>query len=468
MLFEALALAASAVQAAPAYDPALADQYRSARLPDAIPAERTARRIWARNLAFDATIYGTAAVLEYRQLHAQAVDRNAPGFVGFNRFAHGRDLAGPDYRPFRTPNADTLYSNAWLDLRQGPVQLEVPDTAGRYYTASFLDIHGNASNIGTRLHGTAGGRYLIATTGWNGPVPAGVKLFRVATPFTWILLRILVDRPADLAGARALQDRFRLSAMSPTSMETAWPDGRDESPIGFFRILDFVLRSCGHPVGEEALLHRYEGIGIGGPQPLDAVIRDADIRAGLEAGFAEARSVIAGSIGQNGRHGGGWTAPVDLGRYGHNYLYRAAINTLGTGANVVEENHPFTSFHDDRGLVLDGRRGAFELRLAPPPPARFFWSVTVYDANTRALFANPWRKYVLGDRTAGVRRGRDGSVTIRFQTAPPGGRAGANWLPVPAGPFYVTIRAQGPEAAITNGDWRPPAIRRLEEEEEAR
>lgn len=450
----AMALAGPAV-----HDPAQADQYQASRLADAIPANPEARRLWARHLAFQATVYGTAAVLEYAQLHAQAIDRSHPGFVGFNRFAHGRDLAGPDYQPFRTPNADTLYSNAWLDLRGGPVVLDVPDTGGRYYTAAFLDIHGNASNISARTHGTRGGRYLIATAEWSGPVPPGTTLFRVPTPLAWILLRVLVDRPSDLPIARALQDRFMLTGPAPAgTTPEAWPDGGDDSAVGFFRTLDFILRTCGNARGEEALVHGWDGIGLGGSRAFDEAIADPEIRAGLEQGHAEARQVIAGSMGRNGRRNGSWTDPVDLGRYGYNYLYRAGINTLGTGANVVDENHPFTSFHDETGAALDGARAAYELHLAPPPPARFFWSVTVYEQRTRALYPNAANRYVLGDRTPGLIRQADGSVVVRLQHAAVKGRTSANWLPVPAGPFYVVIRAQGPGPEIASGAWRPQAI----------
>ncbi|MCW1384921.1 DUF1254 domain-containing protein [Novosphingobium sp. KCTC 2891] len=454
-----LALDAQAV--APSYDPTQADQYQSASLPDTVPAVPEARQALARSLAFQATLYGTVAVLEFRQLYQQAVDRADPQFVGFNAFAHGRSLAGPGYKPFKSPNADTLYSNAYLDLRDGPVLFEVPDTAGRYFTANFLDIYGNATNISARLHGTKGGRFLIATTDWKGDVPEGATLFRVTTPLTWILLRVLVHSNADVGAAVALQDRFRLTPLAATARPTQWPDGRDESAAGFMRILDFLQRTCGHPLREDALVHGFQPIGIVGARPFDEVMADGPTRAGIEQGFSEAQGVIKASMAQNGRRVGAWSDPLDIGRYGFNYLYRAAVNTLGTGANVVDENHPFTSFVDAAGERLDGSRSEYRLKLAPPPPARYFWSVTVYDATTRELYPNALGRYLINDRTPGLKREKDGSVSIVFTHATPKGRGEANTLPVPAGPFYVAIRAQGPEEAIRNGTWHPSAIERM-------
>lgn len=455
--------AANETTVAPMYQPETADQFPWPRLPDTVPADVEARRLWARSLAFDATLYGTVSVLQYRQMYEQAIDRRHAGYTGFNAFAHDRRLAEPGYAPFKSPNADTLYSNAWLDLSQGPVVLEVPDTAGRYYTANFLDMYGNATNISARTHGTKGGRYLIVPANWQGTVPPGVQPFRVTTPYVWILLRILVSDAADTGTANALQDRFRLTAPDATGAAMRdWPDGRFTDAVGFFRILDCVLRTNGHPAQEQALVYRYRGIGIAAAEPYDRVIVDEAIRAGLEAGHAEARRVIEKSIGQNGRPVGAWMEPVNIGRYGFNYLYRASVNTLGTGANVTDENYPFTTFRDGDGEPLDGSRGDYELVLAPPPPARFFWSVTVYDAGTRELVPNRARKYLVNDRTPGLVRGRDGSVTIRLKAWPESAEVPANGLPIPSGPFYLAIRAQGPQADLLEGRWRPPAVRRIE------
>lgn len=444
------------------YHPETADQFQWPVLDDVVPRDADARRSWAQALAFDATLYGTVSVLQYRQMYSQAIDRRQPGFTGFNVFAHDRELAGPGYTPFKTPNADTLYSNAWLDLTRGPVLFEVPDTQGRYYTANFLDMYGNATNISARTHGTKGGRYLIVPAGWQGPAPEGVEVFRVTTPQVWILLRILVGDAADVRAANTLQDHFWLTPQYTTEVAThGWPDGRFMDAIGFFRILDCTLRTNGHPAQEEALVRRYRGIGLAGPTAFDRVIADPAIRTGLESGYAEARKLIEKSIGQIGRPAGAWMQPADIGRYGYNYLYRAAVNTLGTGSNVTDENWPFTTFRDAQGEALDGSRGDYELVLAPPPPARFFWSVTVYDAGTRELVVNAANKYLINDRTPGLVRGTNGAVTIRLQVRAPSGATRANWIPVPEGPFYVVIRAQGPGPELLEGRWQPPPIRRL-------
>ncbi len=74
---------------------------------------------------------------------------------------------------------------------------------------------------------------------------------------------------------------------------------------------------------------------------------------------------------------------------------------------------------------------------------------------------NPIDRYAIGDRTAGIRYGEDGSLTIRLSHERPDGEMAANWLPAPKGPFYTVIRAYNAGPEVFNGAWSPSPIRRL-------
>lgn len=78
------------------------------------------------------------------------------------------------------------------------------------------------------------------------------------------------------------------------------------------------------------------------------------------------------------------------------------------------------------------------------------------------LFDHPSRRYSVGDRTRGLRRGRDGSLTIYIQRDPPRGAARANWLPAPAGRFRLGMRLYEPRRSVLRGRWLPPAVIRLQ------
>src|SRR5690625_3811098 len=114
------------------------DLLQASSKPDILPSEPG---VLLRQLACEATIYGLPAVLQYEHMFRVAIAKDK--YHGFNKLKHTTDLAGPGYLGFKTPNADTLYSDAWLDLRSGPVLLTIPPMGSRYYTAHLLDAWSN-------------------------------------------------------------------------------------------------------------------------------------------------------------------------------------------------------------------------------------------------------------------------------------------------------------------------------------
>jgi len=434
-------------------------QYGPTRRPDILPHDGQARAALTRCIATDACIYGLPAVLHYREMVQQAVDAANPRYVGFNRFAHDRHLAGPGYQAFKSPNSDTLYSNAWLDLRCGPVLIETPDVPLKYYTLQFLDMHANASNIGTRTFGSKAGRYLVAPARWEGEVPTGVVLFRVATPLVWILMRVFAQTGAELELARSVQDRVTITPQSPPLSDAAsFPILEQLHAADFFRALDHVLRTNGVPVQEDALVYRFRALGMCGTDAFDASRLDPPTRAALEAGFADAMQIVTSSRSQLGiATGTGWNK-VDKARYGFNYLSRAVTNFVGLGANVEEENYSFNTFADGQGRVLDGATARYSLEIIAPP-VDAFWSLTLYDAKTYELHPNPLQRYLISDRDFPGPAAHGGAGrTILIQHQRPDDPA--HWLPAPDGPFYLAFRAYLPKAEMIAGGWRPEPIAR--------
>jgi hypothetical protein len=131
------------------------------------------------------------------------------------------------------------------------------------------------------------------------------------------------------------------------------------------------------------------------------------------------------------------------------------IARIGLWANTPVEATYTTATRDDHGRALSGAH-RYALTFTTPPPARAFWSLTMYDADLH-LFANPLERYAIGDRTAGLRAGAHGRLTLYLQPAAPTGHEG-NWLPSPVARFVVTLRLYVPSAAAAAGRWTPPGI----------
>ena len=107
-------------------------------------------------------------------------------------------------------------------------------------------------------------------------------------------------------------------------------------------------------------------------------------------------------------------------------------------------------YTDSTGKVLTGEN-AYTIKFASPPPVDAFWSLTIYNAGDKLLVDNPIGRYKVGSDTQGLVTAADGSITIPLPTPPRTGDAAKNWLPTPAGPFYLVLRLYQPRPEVAEG-----------------
>ncbi|GAA4789459.1 DUF1254 domain-containing protein [Actinomycetospora chlora] len=420
---------------------------------DLVPHDAAGRAAWCGALGLQAVVWGTPAVLQYAQMSEQVLAPGAPGRLA--TFAHERTPAGPDFAGFRAPNVDTLYSNAWLDLRAGPAELHLPAFGDRYATVQVVDAHSNAGNISRRTVGDDR-RFWLVPARWRGEAPAGVTVVPVGTDIVWLLLRIQVLGD-DLAAVHRLQDAVTLTGAR--SLDDPVPivgaDEVEEDWRAFYRGLDAVLRLNGVPADEWAHVRQFRALGLLGPEPWDEAALDEVTAGALQDSFARAQSLLrAGRPLLGTPTGTGWTRVRDKGAHGHNVLARAVMNHVGLGANVAEENTSFNTHVDADGVGLAGARAPYRLVLPTPPPARAFWSVTLYHVETGRLYADPQGRHSLGGAAADP---GDDSGPVEMVIAHEDTGA-TSWLPCPQGAFYLILRIYSPGAAVVDGSWVPPGV----------
>jgi hypothetical protein len=113
-------------------------------------------------------------------------------------------------------NHDTILTAGWLDLRQGPLVLHVPDMSDRYYSVQFTDPSKNTvfTYVGTCTTGTQAGDYLITGRNWKGQVPSGMK--QISSPNNSVIVagRVLVTSDSDLPTAYDLSKQMQLTPLS--------------------------------------------------------------------------------------------------------------------------------------------------------------------------------------------------------------------------------------------------------------
>jgi hypothetical protein len=112
-------------------------------------------------------------------------------------------------------------------------------------------------------------------------------------------------------------------------------------------------------------------------------------------------------------------------------------------------------------MLLDGSKHNYSITFTKEqiPPAKNFWSWTMYKLPQRWLVDNPIDRYSIGSSTPGLQTATDGSITIQFQAKSPGKDKESNWLPAPEGPFWLVLRTYGPGEAIQNGTWKVPPVK---------
>ncbi len=129
-----------------------------------------------RAIVRDAWIYAYPMIMNYATLAKQVLDPSNPAYVGgFGKFRHYAQFFTPANKDIVTPNNDTPYSWAWLDLRAEPWVLTVPAAqAGRYYVHQWMDLFTQIFGyVGVRATGEGPGNYLIAGPKWSGPPRLG-------------------------------------------------------------------------------------------------------------------------------------------------------------------------------------------------------------------------------------------------------------------------------------------------------
>ena len=150
-----------------------------------------------------------------------------------------------------------------------------------------------------------------------------------------------------------------------------------------------------------------------------------------------------------------------IGTYGTDYLKRALVSCLGLGTTTVEDAIAPTALTMADGSPFDAE-AKYEVRFPHNglPPARAFWSLTLYDG--RQLFADhPTGRYAIGNRDP-LRFDSDGSLMLYIQRESPGRGMESNWLPTPnQGAFSLTLRVYWPEPAALDGKWAPPLVKRV-------
>lgn len=440
----------------------------------------------AKDIAEAGFIYGLPIVMNYAIMYEYAVDRSSGQFKApFNQIKNEPNVFTYKDTAIVTPNSDTPYSFAWLDLRAEPVVLSVPAVdPKRYYSVMLCD--GNTYNygyVGTRATGSEAGDYMVVGPDWKGATPAGIKkVFRSSTQFSLAGYRTQLFGPNDLDNVKKVQAGYKVQMLSaylkqpppPAAPTIDFPKiDKELVKTNFFDYLDVALQFAPAQDNEKEIRAKLARIGIGPGKTLDFKGLPLEQKLEIGLGMKEGQRKVDEAVAHVGKTINGWRVsglPGDSAHYNGDWLKRAVAAQAGIYGNDPEEaTYPFTRVDSD-GQTLDGSKHNYTLTFPAGqlPPVNSFWSLTMYDGKSQLLIENPINRYLINSpMLPTMTTNADGSLTLYIQSKSPGADKEANWLPAPNGPIYLVMRLYWPKTTPPSilpageGTWQPPGLKRV-------
>ena len=421
--------------------------------------------VW--ELVSDAYIYAFPLVLtDATKTLSTNTDGSITGRAPINQVNHATKLADASFRTVVSPNVDTLYSQAWLDIGAEPVIYVLPE-ADRFCNVQLLDAWTNTAAVLDKA-----GAYAIALPSWEGELPEGVTRVEVPTATVWTIARIVLSGNEDLPNVYAIREQMRLLPLS------AYLEGGDYiapagtydkendfvpvnkvlsmSPAEFFNTAN-ALMQINPPAEDDAkLLEKLAAINVGQGMTFDASILGADAAERWTQMLKGLRATLSAESVNYAQNLGQWIYfGRPIGDFGTAYTYRAMVALVGLGANTVDVAiYPKTDT-DVTGAALTGEKTyTIHFETLPPTLEGGFWSVTAYNEEN-FLIDNPIDRYCINDRSA-YRRNEDGTLDLVLSKEAP--EDTSNWLPISDGEFHLFMRIYLPDMTALE-TWEAPVIR---------
>ena len=442
----------------------------------------------AKDTAIEAYIYAYPLVtMEYtRQAMTNTVKPQGTR-APMGEFVRMRSYPNAQFRDVTAPNADTLYTQAWVDVTKEPWVLSLPDMNGRYYLFPMLDGWTNVFQVpGKRTTGTGAQKYAITGPGWKGTLPKGVTEYKSPTGIVWLLGRIYcTGTPEDYKAVHALQDQVTIVPLS--SYGKAWKpapgkvDPKLDTKVSvrdrvnaldgasYFALFAELLKTNPPDAADAPMVAKLAKLGIVPGKSFDASKLDPAVAKGIAEAPKPAQDKIMahmkdGILTGDMRLEHGWLFTTKTGLYGTNYLQRALVTAIGLGANRPQDAVYPTSEGPDVLAKYDGKhKYVMHFEKGKLPPVNGFWSLTMYDAEY-FFVDNPLNRYTLSQRNA-LKTNPDGSVDLYIQHESPGKDKESNWLPAPADQFILMMRLYWPKEqkpSIIDGSWKVPEVKKVD------
>jgi hypothetical protein len=423
---------------------------------------------------------------------------------------------------FLTANCDTVYAWATLDVSRGPVVVTVPENVIVVFDDARFEWIGDGGNPGPDRG--RGGPYLIHRADYTGPLPQG-GYFEYSTPTNNVIMlcRAFVEGDDPASAVRRIKDQLKIgpyevggvgfslsnfvsgrgpmAALAPERPPT-FVEGSHQpintlvpNDFSFYELCDQIVQEEQVGVFSPEVGGHLAAIGIRRGRPFrptdrqrqileravavgNAAARACSFREPPEEGFAYYANTLTwqnslfvtgydmtrppATISRDGVQMPPETGAIHLdGRTAMFYMatfVTPAMSMLLPGAG----SQYLVAYVDSDGNDLDGSR-TYSLRLPPDVPAAAFWSITLYDNQTRSMLVTDQRYPRAGSQgypTPTATPNDDGSTTLWFAPSEPSQAKPGTWIQtIPGRGYFPMARFYSPQPAFFTREWQPGEIK---------
>ena len=380
-----------------------------------------------------------------------------------------------------TPNSDTPYAWVPLHLQAGPITVELPagpliGVANDLNFRWVIDMGLPGPDAGK------GGKHIILPPGWKGEIPAGYYTGQSTTNRVFMIVRSL-PVGGDIKGAIERIQTVKVQPLNPPAgwRPPTWTNVTEKSfdatPLAWETTLKFwevlhqiidtepVFEPFRNSYGELAALGIVKGKPFAPDARMTKILEQAARMGNAQMRVQSLANRRPDRIVWPDRKSWEWVtlrpengtfdAPtyVDLDAR-ETWFWQATYESPA----MFRRQAGFGSLYwfaarDNTGAYLDGGK-SYKLTVPLPVPASLFWSITVYDPDTRSEIATDQNKAAL--RSLFELKGKTGSsVDLYFGPTAPAGHEG-EWIKTnPGKGWFVYLRLYGPEQSAFNGAWKP-------------